>query len=234
MFSTWTFFLVSTSSGLKWYYRRWKWYYFDDVWPFYKPNLTPPSRPVSSSAGPLSHLRSCNLSRYLTVWCLVKYLPIRVFSVRLNLPTILALVSSLCVEKWRTPSSFNKASKDRLRNSSSLSVYSVIGLISDSNSINAITNDDADLFFSRMHHALFENTSITVSKNVIPSLSFFRFDTSTRSACHYWCGPPTTTHRRLNAVRTGLWSVYVSCSGSHFLMNRTGVRDARFSAATPP
>ena len=98
--------------------------------------------------------------------------PHPVFSVRLNLPTILALVSSLCVEKWRTPCSFSKASKDRLRNSSPLSVCSVIGLISDSNSINAITNDDADLFFSRMHHAHFENTSITVSKNVIPSLYF--------------------------------------------------------------
>ena len=101
----------------------------------------------------------------------------------LNLSTILAFVSSLCVEKWWTPFSFNNAWKERFRNSSPLSICNGMGLILDNNSVNAVTNDDADLFFSGMHHAHFENTSITVSKNVIPSLYFFKFDTSTRSAC---------------------------------------------------
>ena len=118
------------------------------------------------------HTTSRNLSRYLTVWCLVKYRHMRVFSVRLNLSTILAFVSSLCVEKWWTPFSFNNAWKERFRNSNPLSVCKVTGLILDNNYVNAATNDDADLFFSGMHYAHFENTSFTVSKNVIPSLSF--------------------------------------------------------------
>ena len=46
----------------------------------------------------------------------------------------------------------------------------------------AATNDAADLFFSGTHQATFVKTSITVRRKVIPSLLFFKFDRSTRSA----------------------------------------------------
>ena len=100
------------------------------------------------------------------------------------------------------------------------------------NCVKAATNKAADLFFSGTHQASLENTSITVSMNVVPSLTFFNRDMSTRSACHCWFGPPTTTQRRLKRCLTGLWSVYVSCSDNQRSTSCSGTTLRR--AATPP
>ena len=159
--------------------------------------------------------KSCRTSRYRTDWFFVKYRHIRVFRVMLNLSTMLAFVSSLCVEKWCTQYCFSNFCNDLFKNSEPLSVCNVIGGLSRSNCVKAATNDAADLFFNGMHQARFENTSITVRRNVVPSLDFFNRDMSTRSACHCWFGPPTTTQWRLKWRLTGLWSVYASCSDSH-------------------
>ena len=134
---------------------------------------------------------------YRTGWLFVKYRHIRVFRVLLNLSTMLAFVSSLCVEKWCTPYCFSNFCNDLFKNSEPLSVCNVIGGLSRSNCVKAATNDAADLFFNGMHQARFENTSNTVRRNVVPSLDIFNRDMSTRSACHCWFGPPTTTQRRL-------------------------------------
>ena len=149
---------------------------------------------------------------------------------------MLAFVSSLCVAKWCTPYSFSNRCSGRFKNSEPLSVCNVVGLLlvvtSFSNYLKAVTSDAADLLFSGMHHARFENTSITVSRNVVPSLAVFRRDMSTRSACHCWLGPPTTTQRRLKWRLIGLWRVYASCVDSHLSTFRSA-GTTLCKAATP-
>ena len=101
------------------------------------------------------------------------------------------------------------------------------------NPFNAVTRDDADLFFRGTHQARFEKTSITVNRNTYPSLSFFSFDKSTRSACHWWLRPPTMTRRLLSRILTDLCKVYASCSDNHCLTAFTGARVTRLNALTP-
>ena len=128
-----------------------------------------------------------NASTYRKVWCFVKYRHIRVFSVRLKRSTILAFVSSLCVTKWWIPCVSKSFWKGRLRNS--VPCPSVMLSASCSPSANARTPRRV----SRRLYSLTERTmpvskktSITVNRNFVPSLYFFRFATSTRSACHCW------------------------------------------------
>ena len=132
--------------------------------------------------------------------------------VLLKRSTILAVVSSLCGAKFCTPYSLSNVCNTLFRNSDPLSVCMVIGALLPINGTNAATRDTADLFYSGIHQARFENRSITVSRNAVPSFVYFSRDTSTRSACHCRFGPPTTTQRRLKRRLTGLWRVYVSCS----------------------
>ena len=129
-----------------------------------------------------------NASTCRNVWCFVKYRHIRVFNVRLKRSTILAFVSSLCVTKWWIPCVSKSFWKGRLRNSVPLSVCNAVG-VSCSPSANARTPRRV----SRRLYSLTERTmpvskkgSITVNRNFVPSLYFFRFATSTRSACHCW------------------------------------------------
>ena len=128
-----------------------------------------------------------NASTYRNVWCFVKYCHIRVFSVRLKRSTILAFVSSLCVTKWWIPCVSKSFRKGRLRNSVPFSVCNGVGVVfSVSKRSNAATSVAPTLFFNGTHYARFEKTSITVNRNFVPLLYFFRFATSTRSACHCW------------------------------------------------
>ena len=133
----------------------------------------------------------------------------------------------------RTLSATVAAVGSKIPNPYRLHVVGLLLLTSFSNRLKAATSDAADLLFSGMHHARFENTSITVSRNVVPSLAVFRRDMSTRSACHCWLGPPTTTQRRLKWRLTGLWRVYASCVDSHLSTSRSAGTTLR-KAATPP
>ena len=121
---------------------------------------------------------------------------------------------------------------DRLNNSVTLSVCNVFGAPLLSNCVKAATNEAANLFFSGTHQASLETTLITISMNVVPSLTFLNRDMSTRLACHCWFGPPTTPQQRLKRRLTGLRSVYVSCSDNQRSMSCSGTTLRR--AATPP
>ena len=89
---------------------------------------------------------------------------------------------------------FSNFCNGRLNKSVPLSVCNVFGALLPSNCVTAATNEAADLFFSGTQQACFENTSITVRMKVVPLLTFFNRDMSTRSACHCCFGPPTSTH----------------------------------------
>ena len=145
---------------------------------------------------------------------------------------MLAFVSSLCATKWCTPYSLSNFCNALFKNSDPLSVCKVIGALLPSNDAKAAIRDIADLFFSGIHQARFENTSITVSRNEVPSFVLFSLDTSTRSACHCCFGPPTTTQRRLKRRLTGLWRVYESCSDNQRSTSWSGTTHR--NAATPP
>ena len=155
-----------------------------------------------------------------------------VFIVRLNLSTMFAFVFSLYVAKWCTPCPFSNFCNGQLNKLVPLSVCNVFGAPLPSNCVKAATNEAADLFFNGTHHASFENTSSTVRMIVVPPLTFFNRDMSTKSACHCWFGPSTTTQRRLKRRLTGLWSVYVSCSDNQRSTSCSGTTLRR--AATPP
>lgn len=72
------------------------------------------------------------------------------------------------------PCSFSKHFKERLRNSRPLSVCNVVGATSVNSPRNAVTNDDVDFVFGGAHPTHFKKTSVTVKRNVVPSLSFFQ------------------------------------------------------------
>ena len=161
--------------------------------------------------------KSCSTSTDRTDCFFVKERHIQVFKVLLKRSTMLAIVSSLCVAKWSTPFSLSNFCNALFKNSDPLSVCKlVIGALLPSNSAKAATRDTADMFFSGIHQARFENTPITVSRNAVPSFVFFSRDTSTRSAHRLTC----------------LWRVYVSCSDNQRSTSWSGA--IRRNAATPP
>ena len=119
------------------------------------------------------------------------------FSVLLKRSTMEALMSSFSVVKWWTLWAFNHCWNLRLRNSVPLSVCNFFGRECWIDS-KASTRDVAILSLRGTTQAFLENTSIHVRRNLIPPLCRLSLDTSIRSACHCWFGPPTMVFLRGN------------------------------------
>ena len=132
---------------------------------------------------------------------------VRVSRVLLNLSTMLAFVSFVIRRKVEHGVLFSNFCNDRFKNSEPLSVCNVIGCLSHSNCVNAATNDAANLFFNGMHQAHFENTSITVRRNVVPLLDFStatcllgRLPLLVWTAHYHAAAFETTSHRFVKCV----------------------------------
>ena len=154
--------------------------------------------------------RSFSTSTYQRVPLNVKYFHIFDFKVRFNLSTTLAFTSSVSVVWKLILFSSNSICVGALMNSVPLSACKLAGFRSPNRSVNDVTTLLDDLFFNRIAHAYFGNTSIQVHRNLYPSLHFEIALISTESARHESSIPDVKMRLLRKCQRTGLCSVYTS------------------------